>query len=167
MMWILEFILALSIFQSPTVAAKVVKVPAFKVIAVPAKSSRPADFAAAYGKLAGYYTRPGQSFHVVFPQISLSLNGQSYAAIRFSGTAKTKGPVEVISLPACTCLKQSYIGNYPGISNIIDKMVKFALSKGYSINNSDGIRVYELNSPDNTPADKLSHVIYVPITKPH
>lgn len=165
--YFIGFLLALTLFQVQAQAKQpmIVKVPAFKVIAVAAKSSLPVAFAAAYGKLAGYYTQPGRPFRVVFPQISLSLNGRDYAAIRFTGAATTEGPVRVIALPACTFLRQSYIGNYTGIPHIIADMVKQAQSNGYSINSACGIRVYELNSPDDTPAEKLSHEIYVPITR--
>ncbi len=159
------FLMTFAIFQAYAKDPAIVKVPAFKVIAVAAKSSRPIDFAAAYGKLVGYYAQPGHSFHVVFPQISLSLNGRNYAAIRFSGTPKVEGSVKVILLPTCTFLKQEYMGNYPGIAKAIDKMVKYAHSKGYTINSTCGIRVHELNSPDNTPVGKLLHEIYVPVIR--
>jgi effector-binding domain-containing protein len=162
--WLAGFPLLFWILPAIAGVPTVVKVPAFKVIAVAAQSNQPVDFATAYGKLVGYYAQPGQPFQVVFPQITLSLNGQNYASIRFLGTVMSNGTVKVIALPACMFLKMSYIGSYTGIPKIIGEMLQYAHAKGYAVNDTCGIRIYELNSPDNTPATKLSHVIYVPIT---
>ena len=145
--------------------SSIVEMPATQVIAVAVVSGRPADYAVAFGKLVGYYAQPNRSFQVVFPQMSISLNERSYAAIGVTGAPRSEAGIEVISLPACAFFKQAYVGNYLDISPAIESIVRSALAQGFAVNRACGIRILHLNSPDDTPVEKLSHELYVPVMR--
>ena len=140
---------------------KVVALPETQVLAV---APSPGAYAVAFGKLVGYYARPHPEFKVVFPQMSLSLGSENYAAIAFFGTATGDKDVRVLTLPACNFVSETYIGNYPGIEPAILALVKKARTQHLTMRDDCGIRILHRNSPDDTPVDKLVHDIYVAVS---
>ena len=144
---------------------QIVSVPETTIIAVAPASNQPADYAAAFGKLVGYYALPNRPSQPIFPQMSVSLKGKSYAAIAVSGRPESEGPVEVLALPACQFVRDKYVGNYPGLVVKVQSLISAANQEGWAIAPQCGIRVHHLNSPDDTPVEKLVHEIYVPVAK--
>ena len=144
---------------------QIVSRPETTLIAVAPSSNQPSEYAAAFGKLVGYYALPDHTFQVVFPQMSISLEGKSYAAISVSGKPEPDGPVLVLNLPACQFVQEKYVGNYPGLVAKVQSLVSAAVQEGWTVAPQCGIRILHLNSPDDTPVEKLAHDIYVPITK--
>lgn len=142
---------------------KIVALPETKVLAVAPSPGVPGAFAVAFGKLVGYYARPQSDFKVVFPQMSLTLGTKNYAAIGYTGVAKGENDVEVFSLPACNFVTLTYVGNYGGISPAVKALIEKAKAQHLAIRDGCGIRILHRNSPDDTPADKLIHDIYVPV----
>jgi effector-binding domain-containing protein len=142
-----------------------VSLPETTVLAVAPSSNRPADYAAAFGKLVGFYALPDRTFKTVFPQMSLSLNERSYAAIAITGTPQTQPGIEVLVLPPCQFARQTYVGNYPGLAPAVESMVAAAAREGLTVDRGCGIRILHANSPDDTPVEKLAHEIYVPLVK--
>lgn len=147
-------------------SAKEVDLPETKVIAVRTANGRPPAYAEAFGKLVGYYAQPSAGVKVVFPQRSVTINGESYAAVAVGAPVTPPAGVQLLTLPACHFLSVHYTGNYDGIGPSIDTLVNEALGKKLVISQACGVRIHHLSSPDNTPIDKLEHVIYVPVTRP-
>lgn len=142
---------------------KIIALPETKVLAVAPSPGVPGAFAVAFGKLVGYYARPHSDFKVVFPQMSLTLGTKNYAAIAYSGVAKGENDVEVLSLPACDFVTATYVGNYGGIGPAVQVLIERATAQRIAIRDGCGVRILHRNSPDDTPADKLIHDIYVAV----
>ena len=160
------FVAALLTFlASPTWAEplKVFALPETQVLAVAPLPGVSGAFAVAFGKLVGYYARPHSDFKVIFPQMSLTLGSKSYAAIAFSGVSKGEGDVEVLSLPACNFVSETYVGNYTGIGAAVQALIEKAKAQHLTIRDGCGIRILHRNSSDDTPADKLIHEIHVAV----
>ncbi|TAK99310.1 MAG: AraC family transcriptional regulator [Aquabacterium sp.] len=149
--------------QAKDVEPELVKQPETVVIAVRTANGTPAAYAEAFGKLVGYYAQPSANVKVVFPQRSITIKGTSYAAIAVAEKPAHPSGVELITLPACRFLSRHYTGHYDGIEPAINQMVNQALATGWRIDQDCGVRIHHLNSPDNTPIDKLQHIIYVPV----
>jgi effector-binding domain-containing protein len=158
-------ILSLFCLQANAADLDLMPLPETTVLAVEAASNRPADYASAYGKLVGFYTRPNRTFKTIFPQMSLSLNGHSYAAIAITGTAQAESGIAVLTLPSCQFAHQTYVGNYPGLAPVIESIIATASREGLAVNPGCAIRILHKNSPDDTPVEKLIHEIYVPLVK--
>ena len=152
---------ALPVWAGPL---KIVSLPETQVLAV---APSPGAYAVAFGKLVGYYARPHPEFKVVFPQMSLSLGSENYAAIAFSGTSTGDKDVKILTLPACNFVSETYIGNYPGIEPAIQALVKKAEAQHLTMRNDCGVRILHRNSPDDTPVDKLVHDLYVAVQSQH
>jgi len=145
---------------------KEVDLPETQVIAVKTANGGPPAYAEAFGKLVGYYAQPTTSVKVVFPQRSVTINGASYAAVAVSSPpANLPVGVELLALPSCHFLSARYTGSYDGLGPSIEAIVNVAIGKKFKINQSCGVRIHHLNSPDNTPIDKLEHVLYVPVAR--
>ena len=143
---------------------KEVDLPETTVIAVKTASGKPSAYAEAFGKLVGFYAQPSAGVKVLFPQQSVSINGANYAAVAVKVPPITSADVESLKLPACHFLSTRYVGNYDGIGPTVEELVNQALSKGKRIAGNCGVRIHHFNSPDNTPIEKLEHVIYVPVS---
>lgn len=151
--------------QAKDTESRLVEQPATVVIAVRTANGTPAAYAEAFGKLVGFYAQPSAHVKVIFPQRSLTIKGASYAAIAVAEKPEHPAGVELINLPACRFLSRHYTGHYDGIEPAINQMVNQALATGWRIDQDCGIRIHHLNSPDNTPVDKLRHIIYVPVVR--
>lgn len=144
---------------------ELISLPETIVLAVAPDSNKPSDYAAAFGKLVGFYAQPNHTFKTVFPQMSLSLNGRSYSAIAITGTPQSAQGIEVLTLPSCEFAHKTYVGNYPGLAPTVRSIVSAAEQEGLTMNHGCGIRVLHANSPDDTPVEQLVHEIYVPVIK--
>ena len=80
---------------------ELVQVPETTVLAVAPSTNNPPAYAAAFGKLVGFYAQPDRTFKPVFPQMSLSLNGRTYSAIAIVGAPQTESGIEALVLPSC------------------------------------------------------------------
>lgn len=152
--------------NAKVVSVKEVDLAETKIIGVKTANDSPPAYAEAFGKLVGYYAQPSASVKVVFPQQSVTINQASYAAVAISTPpAMLPMGVELLTLPKCHFLSARYVGNYDGIGPSIDAIVNEALGKKFKIDQACGVRIHHLNSPDNTPIDKLEHLLFVPVTR--
>lgn len=142
---------------------KVFALPETMVLAVAPSPDVPGAFAVAFGKLVGYYARPHSDFKIIFPQMSLTFGTKNYAAIAFSGVANGESDVEVLSLPACDFVSETYVGNYAGIGQAVQALIEKAKVQRLTVREGCGIRILHRNSPDDVPIDKLIHDIYVAV----
>lgn len=142
------------------------ELPETQVIAVRTTSSHPAAYAEAFGKLVGYYAQPSAKVQVVFPQQSITLHTINYATVAVAGPVMPTQGIERLTLPSCRFLSAHYIGGYDGIGMAIAGLVNQAIAQNRQIDARCGVRIHHLNSPDNTPIEKLAHLLYVPVTKP-
>lgn len=141
---------------------ELVSLPSVQVLAVQPSSAKPADYAQAYGKLAGY-TSQAKSVKVVSPQMSLALHNSDYAAIAVQGQAAGSSDVRVLSLPACQFVTRKYVGDYAGIRPAVQDLIAEAFQDGYMMDAGCGVRVLHRSGSD--AADKHIHEIFVPVTK--
>jgi effector-binding domain-containing protein len=137
------------------------RIPQMDIVAVKVDPQK--GYAPAFGELVQYYLQHPEA-KVKFPQMSVEVAPDHYAAIAYTGVVHESGAVRIIRLPEAMVATAMYRGDYGGLPAEVRRDIAKLRDQGAVVDTTKVLRLLYMNSPDNTAPGELLTEIEIPVS---